>query len=165
MATHKEHEKRFFQRALITSIFPNIDNVNDVIIGPPQKDLVTGLSYVKVRPWLNSKHFFKEKNVTYSRFRLEDYKNKINDPHLEVPCVQVQNPHTLVNYMNEIYLHSFNTRKTTSQYDVLTGLQIELRKDTLKAFDFSSPIPGQMLLLEAEKNSYLFEGSLKIKFI
>lgn len=165
MINYGEQEKRFFMRALLLNIFPNTENISELSISPPMRDKVTGHTYVKVKPWLSGKFFFKNKNISYSRFNLVDYKRKINDTHLEVPVSKAENPEALVNYMNEIYLHSVNIRTVTSQYDVMRGMQIELSKETLKTFNLSNPVVGQILLLEVQEDSYLFEGSLKIKFI
>jgi hypothetical protein len=165
MLNYGEREKRFFKRALILNVFPKIESINELSIGPPMRDSVTRQSYVRVSPWLSGAFFFKPRNITYSRFNLKDYKVKTTDDHLEVPASRAENPQALVNYMNEIYLHSVNTRVITDQYDILRGMQIELTEETLKTFDLSNPVVGQNLLLEVQERSYLFEGSLKIKFI
>lgn len=165
MLNYGEQEKRFFKRALLLNIFPKIENIFEISISPPLRDAVTGHSFVRVKPWLSGKYFFKDKNISYFRFKLNDYKRKPRDAFLEVPVSRAENPQALVNYMNEIYLHSVNIRTVTNEYDILRGMQIELSKETLKAFDLSNPVVGQTLSLEVQERSYLFEGSLKIKFI
>lgn len=160
----EEMEKRFFLDALYESIFPDVKNRNDIIVGINQYDKRTKQSFVVVSPSLNGNYFFKTKSIFYNRFKLSDYKIKKTDSFLAVPAEKSLNPQDLIDYMNMSYLNSVNVRTATDNYDLVKGLQVYLQKEFLKDFELVSPQVGDTILLEVKENSYIFEGSLKIKF-
>ena len=84
---------------------------------------------------------------------------------MEVPAQRAQNPQQLVNYMNEVYLHSTNVRETKDGHDLYRGFQITLKIENLQPFKLNFPAPENTLRLDAVEGSFLFEGNLLIKFV
>lgn len=160
-------EIRFFKDMLIKNVFPMLSDQNNIVVSDPIPNLGDGFfsTEVTVRPSIHSKAWFAPRRLTFDRFKLRDYKKKSTDEYLEVPAHRAQNPQQLVNYMNEIYLHSTNVRETKDGYDLYRGYQIALKIDNLQPFELNFPAPDNTLRVDATEGSFLFEGNLLIKFV
>lgn len=167
MNKYHAREVRFFKDMLVKNMFPQLKNPDFVSVTDPRPNKGEGFfsTEVNVTPRIHSNCFFMTRRITYDRFKLRDYKKKSTDEYLEVPAMRAQNPQQLVNYMNEIYLHSTNVRETTPGYDLYRGYQISLKIDNLQPFVLNFPAPGNTLRLDAAEGSFLFEGNLLIKFV
>lgn len=156
-------ERNFLVKAIVRNIYPNV--TEDDIVIEPYRLLSNGFAQVRVSPNIHSAAFFAERDVSYERFKLNDYKPKSTDPHLSVPAIRATNPQELVNYMNEVYLNSVNVRERTQVYDIFRGFQWTLALSQLQEFSLSNPLPDDTLLIRYKDNSYIFTGYLRIKFV
>lgn len=128
---------------------------------------------ITLKPNIHSEAYFGMIKVKYTRFNIGDYRVSKEDKQIEVPAIEVQTKAQLINYMNELYLHSVTIQeklKANSLYNYLEqttykGKQIELKLENLKDFVLNYPSHGIVLIIEAKENSYLFTGSLRIKFV
>lgn len=167
MNKYHAREVRFFKDMLIKNMFPELQNQNNVVVSDPLPNTGEGFfsTAVVVTPSIHSPCWFAARRVTYDRFKLRDYKPKSTDEYLEVPAQRAQNPQQLVNYMNEVYLHSVNVRETKDGHDLFRGYQIGLKIDNLLHFELKFPAPGNTIRVDAAEGSFLFEGNLLIKFV
>jgi hypothetical protein len=157
----------FFKDMLIKNVFPQVKNRNDIQVTDPVPNTGDGFfsTSVTVSPSLHSECWFLPRRLTYDRYKLRDYKKKSTDEYLEVPAQRAKNPQELVNYMNEVYLHSTVVREIDPSYDVYRGYQIAIKIDNLQPFALNFPAPGNTLMIKAQEGSFLFEGFLLIKFV
>lgn len=166
---NKNHnsERDFFKSILIKNIFPELEYAKYIDVTEPTKNIGDGFfkTQVIVTPSIHSPCFFAAKRIVFDRFKINEYRANSTNEFFEVPAEKAQNPQQLVNYMNEVYLHSSNVREIKSGYDLIRGFQISLKLDNLKTFGLSFPAPENVLFIEAVEDSYLFEGSLLIKFV
>jgi hypothetical protein len=167
MIKYHAREVRFFKDMVIKNMFPELKDQNSIVVSDPISNQGDGFfsTQVTVQPSIHSPVWFAPRRLTYDRFKLRDYKKKSTDEYLEVPAIKAKNPRQLVNYMNEIYLHSTNVRETKDGHDIYRGFQIGLKIDNLQAFVLNFPAPGNTLRLDAVEGSFLFEGNLLIKFV
>lgn len=164
---YHEQELRFFKDMLIKNVFPQLLSASDILVTDPLPNTGDGFftTAVNVSPSIHGQCWFATRRLTYDRFKLRDYKKKSTDEYLEVPAQRAQNPQQLVNYMNEVFLHSTNVRETKDGHDIYRGFQIALKIDNLRPFKLNFPAPENTLFLEATDGSFLFEGNLLIKFV
>ena len=164
---YHSRESRFFKDMLIRNMFPTLVDQDNSLVSDPIPNTGAGFfsTSVEVTPSIHSPCWFSPCRLTYDRFRMRDYKKKSTDEYMEVPAQRAQNPQQLVNYMNEVYLHSTNVRETKDGHDLYRGFQITLKIENLQPFKLNFPAPENTLRLDAVEGSFLFEGNLLIKFV
>lgn len=173
-------EKDFFLRYVIELLYiqnPHIDELlrpSDLVvtnlIATNRSDFDTGVGIAVDR---RSTLYTKDIMVSYNRFNLKDYKDKKEDEYLLVPAQKVQNKAQLLNYMNDLYVNSVNIRKRVKSnglfnnkiFDSIYGEQMKIIEENLQSFDLSYPAPDNILYIAAAEDSFLFTGSLRIKFV
>ena len=158
-------EKAFLKAAIIRNVYPTIEKQSELVLG----ELRSLESYnnfttaIKVAASVHGAIFFNEKEIRYDRFNLADYKPSVHDKELTVPASKVNTPLELINYMNEQYLNTYNVKERTPL--LFRGFQIVIYLEDVEPFTISNPVIGNTLSIKAKSNSYIFEGSLLIKFV
>ena len=162
-----ELERQFFKKVVLKNIHPKLEHDSSLILSRPfTENGPSGFNTkVTIAASAHGVVFFGAKDIFYDRFKLSDYKLKVTDEYLEIPFDKAKTKLELINYMNGVYLNSASARVTNELYDFFRSSQVLLKIENLKDFDIFNPVTNDKLILEVKKGSYLFEGSLSIKFV